>query len=658
MRAAAGAPADAIPGADSNAGAFAAWAEAYDNQPNPLIALEGRYLGCLLPRLRGLDVVDIGCGTGRWLERMAAERPRTLCGVDSSPAMLQRAAARGLAGVRLLQAEGSDLPLAASSADVILGTFMLGYVEDVDRFAREIARIAKPQATVFLSDMHPATAQQLGWKRVANPGATPIPLATFHHDPQPLIAAFERAGFAMRALIEPGFEPPERSIFEGAAHLHRMEEAEGYPAIYILELERLPSRFHTQETTLHLSGVRCALGAAESGQLAVEIEDGKIASLHSGTIKTTTTGSVLELDGYLLLPGLVNAHDHLEFALFPRLGKGGYANAKEWAEDIHARDSEVIAKHRAVPRDTRHWWGILRNLLSGVTTVCHHNPVAPLAHLGHLPCRHVEHFAWQHSPWASTPEEIRRAFTQSSNDVPFMLHAGEGVDGSSARELQALDDLGVLSERTVLIHGLGFEAAGIDLLNRREAAVVFCPSSNEFLFGKVPSGSTIRSVTHTALGSDSSLTATGDLLDEIRFTSEHCKLNAEELYTMLTRSSASMLRLTEGEGTLRPFACADLIAVKDRPGTPSEVLATLGWKDIELVFLAGEIQMASTTIYERLTPSLRQGLEPLCVEGVARWVRAPVRQLLKDTEAVLGAGDVRLNGRKVASITFDREAAA
>ena len=51
--------------------AFDAWSEVYDTQPNPLLALEERVLGSMMPDVRGLDVLDAGCGTGRWLQRLA-----------------------------------------------------------------------------------------------------------------------------------------------------------------------------------------------------------------------------------------------------------------------------------------------------------------------------------------------------------------------------------------------------------------------------------------------------------------------------------------------------------------------------------------------------------------------------------------------------------
>ena len=106
---------------------------------------------------------------------------------------------------------------------------------------------------------------------------------------------------------------------------------------------------------------------------------------------------MLNLDGYLLLPGLINAHDHLEFGLYPNLGRGPYANSQEWAADIHQNDSAIIAAQESVPKDVRVWWGAIRNLLCGVTTVCHHNPLHAELLKEEFPMRVIRNFGWGHS---------------------------------------------------------------------------------------------------------------------------------------------------------------------------------------------------------------------------------------------------------------------
>jgi hypothetical protein len=116
---------------------------------------------------------------------------------------------------------------------------------------------------------------------------------------------------------------------------------------------------------------------------------------------------------------------------------------------------------------------------------------------------------------------------------------------------------------------------------------------------------------------------------------------------MVTDSAASILRLYRGEGSIRLDFPADLIAVRDQHREPAETLCSLSAKDVELVLLAGRVQLASQFIFERLPLRDRDGLEPLSIDGDIRWLRAPVGELLREAEDVLGKSAVRLGGRSV-----------
>ena len=67
-----------------------------------------------------------------------------------------------------------------------------------------------------------------------------------------------------------------------------------------------------------LVGARVALGAEEAEKLDLEICSGRIRAI-SRSIEARRNARCLDLSGCLVLPGLINAHDHLEFDLFPRL---------------------------------------------------------------------------------------------------------------------------------------------------------------------------------------------------------------------------------------------------------------------------------------------------------------------------------------------------
>jgi cytosine/adenosine deaminase-related metal-dependent hydrolase/ubiquinone/menaquinone biosynthesis C-methylase UbiE len=636
--------------AATNAEAFAAWATVYEQQQNPLLMLEERYLSRLLPDPSKKSVIDLGCGTGRWLERLARVGVASLCGIDASSAMLEAAAARQLANVRLLRAELPSIPVESDSMDLAVASFTLSYVEELEKCATELARVLRLEGDLFISDMHPRTAATLGWSRSFSNGGRTYELAFENRQILEVIEIMTSRGFSLAARLEPCFETPERELFRSCGKDAAWTAVDGLPPIYLLHFRRLPSR-RDEMFTLALHGAHCALGPGELVAASVGMHGEVICSL-AGELPSPASDVVhekhdLDLRGYLLFPGLVNAHDHLEFALFPRLGSGPYRNATDWARDIQARGAETIALHKQVPKGVRLWWGGIRNLLCGVTTVCHHNPLDPLLRSSQFPVRVVQNYGWEHS--LAFGGDISAAHGKTSWLEPFLVHAGEGIDGDARAELQDLDGRGALDSRSVLIHGLAFDQADATLINKRGAAVVICPTSNRFLFRMNHTVEQLQAIDRLALGSDSPLTAGGDLLDEIRFTHRVCHLPAERLYRMVTDGAAQVLRLRRGEGTLRVGALADLVAIRRPPGVPLEVLSTLSWRDVELVVVAGQVRLASHEILHRLPPGAARGLIALKIEDQWRWLRGPVSWMLHSAEWVLGVGNVRVGGLQIRS---------
>ena len=111
------------------------------------------------------------------------------------------------------------------------------------------------------------------------------------------------------------------------------------------------------------SPARCASAAAASTASDVAPDKGD---------------AVVDLDDSFVFPGLINAHDHLELNSQPRLKwRERYDNASEWIADFQPRfeTDPALAVTRPDTLDDRVWVGGLKNLLSGVTTVCHHNPM-------------------------------------------------------------------------------------------------------------------------------------------------------------------------------------------------------------------------------------------------------------------------------------------
>jgi hypothetical protein len=342
---------------------------------------------------------------------------------------------------------------------------------------------------------------------------------------------------------------------------------------------------------------------------------------------------------------LINAHDHLEFNLFPRLGNGPYLNSEEWARDICRPDRSPVREHLCVPAPVRLWWGGIKNLLAGVTTVCHHNPYDPLFDLG-FPVRVVRRYGWAHS--MVFERDVPGAFSATDRNAPFVIHIGEGTDTRSQDEIFALERMGALDERTILVHGVAFTQGGHQLWQQRGAGLVWCPTSNRFTLGATLNARSVCEFERAALGNDSALTARGDLLDELQAAHRAEGASAESLYRMVTESAAAILRLTDGEGRVQPGSVADLIAIPWNDETPADAVVNLSIARVEMVVISGQLQSASAEMASRWPQSQTEGLENISVAGLHRRVRAPVSWLLSETSTHLPEG-IHLAGRRVAS---------
>ncbi len=385
-----------------------------------------------------------------------------------------------------------------------------------------------------------------------------------------------------------------------------------------------------------LAGARVSRGPFESQRLDIEIRSGRIAGMRP-SLSVPPGGACLDVRGSLILPGLVNAHDHLEFNLFPRLGNGPYPSARAWALDIYHPDQSPVREQLGVPLECRLRWGALKNLLSGVTTVCHHNPFNPRIFSRHFPIRVPKRFGWAHS--LDFSPDVRERFWRTPKDWPFILHLGEAVDRRGREEIQRLDALGALDHRTVLVHAVALDRRGLDLVRARGGSLVWCPSSNIFILGRTLSRAALESGIPVALGTDSALSGAGDLLEEMRLAREVRRVSDTRLFGMVTREAARVLRLRQGEGELSEGGVADLLVVEDSGQTPIEALLGLSTGAMEMVFVGGEVMLTSPRVKQRLPFAAVRDLQPLAVgsrEGHQVFVALDISRIFQPVEPTLG----------------------
>ena len=142
---------------------------------------------------RGRDVLEVGCGTGLLLRRIAGFA-RSARGVDLSPGMLEKARARGL---DVLEASATDLPFPDGSFDVVCSFKVLAHVRDVGRALAEMARVTRPGGHVLAELYNPISLR--GLVKRLGPAGTVSDAATEHD----VYTRFDPP-WRIRALAPPG----------------------------------------------------------------------------------------------------------------------------------------------------------------------------------------------------------------------------------------------------------------------------------------------------------------------------------------------------------------------------------------------------------------------------------------------------------------------
>jgi ubiquinone/menaquinone biosynthesis C-methylase UbiE len=141
----------------------------------------------------GGDLLEVGCGTGLILERLAAHC-KTAKGVDLSPGMLEPAKARGL---DVQVGSATSLPFEDEQFDVVCSFKVLAHVPEIEQAIREMLRVTRKGGYVLAEMYNPMSLRALV-KRLGPAGAI--------SDKTKESAVFTRfdTPWAVRRLVPPG----------------------------------------------------------------------------------------------------------------------------------------------------------------------------------------------------------------------------------------------------------------------------------------------------------------------------------------------------------------------------------------------------------------------------------------------------------------------
>jgi cytosine/adenosine deaminase-related metal-dependent hydrolase len=354
----------------------------------------------------------------------------------------------------------------------------------------------------------------------------------------------------------------------------------------------------------------------------------------------STADVVVDVRGDRVLPGLINAHDHLQLNSLPTLTCASHwRNVREWITQVNLRrqNDPQFEACIAVARDMRLLIGGVKNLLSGVTTVAHHDPLYPFLESAAFPIRIVSNYGWSHSLYIDGDEEVRNSYRSTPPSWPWIIHVAEGVDEEAAGEFARLDALGCVRPNTLIVHGIALDHEQRARLERANAGLVWCPSSNLNLFGKTADVTELVHRGRVALGTDSRLSGCRDLLCELSVARTITGMDEATLESVVTRSAAALLRMPD-RGSLAVGARADLLILP--AGMP---LSRATRADIRLVVLGGRALYADPDYAHLMAPASHWAA--VRVDGVPKMLESGLA-------AALSAAALSENGLDISELAW------
>jgi cytosine/adenosine deaminase-related metal-dependent hydrolase len=288
---------------------------------------------------------------------------------------------------------------------------------------------------------------------------------------------------------------------------------------------------------------------------------------------------VINFENALVFPGLINSHDHLEFSLYPPLGNKTYKDYIEWGDDIHKVNKAQIESILRIPEKLRYKWGIYKNLLPGITTVFQHGKIIndPKDNI-------IDVYNGGKIFHSVKLEKYWKLRINLPNPGPIVIHIGEGINTKSSEEIKILNRWNFLKKEVIGIHAIALKKEDAENFK----AIIWCPASNYFLFNKTADISEIKEKTKILFGTDSSVSANGNIWDHLRFARKLKLINDNNLFDALTATPAEIWDL-KSLGILKETYQADLVFAEKKFDNLWDSFFSIEPEDIILIIKKGKI---------------------------------------------------------------------
>lgn len=324
------------------------------------------------------------------------------------------------------------------------------------------------------------------------------------------------------------------------------------------------------------------------------IENKKIKDINP---KNTNNLTEFDFGDKILMPGMINAHDHLLGNYYPRVGKGPYLNWLPWDNDL--KSSPVYAERSKIPPKLIYQLGAYRNLIAGTTTVSDHIPhFVNDPYIKDLPIRVLKNYSLAHEcskydlNWGDGIDVEHKKATK--NNLSFITHIEEGYDKEAEEGIDVLIKNKALDYHTVLIHAIALSDQDIKEVAKKNANLVWCPNSNMFMFNRTGNVKKwLGNHINVALGTDSPMSGGLNILDELQFGKKTYKklynqdINDKTLLNMVTINAAKAFLMDQTLGSIAVNKSADFVLINNTAKDPYKAIINTKLEDIALVFFEG-----------------------------------------------------------------------
>jgi hypothetical protein len=315
----------------------------------------------------------------------------------------------------------------------------------------------------------------------------------------------------------------------------------------------------------------------------------------------------------IILPGFVDAHNHLRSNVVPRWNPDRvYANRYQWRNDPAFIQSvrEPIDRVASSHFCDMNKWGELRALVGGTTSIMTTQQE---------PCIHglVRNLDFNSGFYGTT--ELDREHVYNVLDLPsdpferaqfvfvaknffignpfyeaLLIHLAEGTDALSLEEFTFMQSQSLLNPKGVVIHGIPLRPTDFQAMSLHGTSLVWSPRSNLELYGATADiNAALDAGVEIALAPDWAVTGSSNMLNELKvaalWNSERLggRLTDRQLVDMATLIPAHIAGIDDEVGAIKVGLRADLVVINGNHNNPYKSVIDATARNVDLVFING-----------------------------------------------------------------------